>query len=132
ARSSGVLPENLDGPDALSWRVPLDGGHSSPILNSGKILVTTWRAKEQELATVALDQKTGKELWRNALKPRKIEETHQIGSPATATIACDGQRVYSFFGSAGMFCYDLDGKQFWEQAMGPFRDEYGAGSSPIF
>jgi outer membrane protein assembly factor BamB len=30
-----------------------------------------------------------------------------------------------------MFCYDLDGKKVWEQKMGPFRDEYGAGSSPV-
>ncbi|MGH7970033.1 MAG: PQQ-binding-like beta-propeller repeat protein, partial [Limisphaerales bacterium] len=35
------------------------------------------------------------------------------------------------FGSAGLFCYDLDGKKLWEQRMGPFHDEYGAGSSPL-
>jgi outer membrane protein assembly factor BamB len=131
ARGAAALPENLESADAVLWRVPLDGGHSSPVLNSGRIFVTTWRAKEHELATVALDEKTGKELWRDALKPQQIEETHQIGSPATATVACDGRRVYSFFGSAGMFCHDLNGKKIWEQRMGPFRDEYGAGSSPI-
>src|SRR6185436_8134608 len=92
---AAALPDNLERAETLSWRVPLDGGHSSPILNSGKIFVTTWRAKAQELATVALNEKTGKELWRNTIKPEKIEELHQIGSPATATVACDGKRIYS-------------------------------------
>lgn len=130
-RSSGALPEDLNVPETLKWRIPLDGGHSTPILESGKIFVTTYRADSKELATVALDQANGKVIWRNPVVPERVEETHPIGSPATATVACDGKRVYAFFGSAGLFCYDLDGKKVWEQRLGPFRDEYGAGSSPI-
>jgi len=78
-----------------------------------------------------LDEGTGRLLWRNPLVPERVEQTHQIGSPATATAACDGKRVFVFFGSAGVLCYDLDGRKLWEQRLGPFRDEYGAGSSPI-
>lgn len=129
--SSAALPDDLNLPGASAWRVPLDEGHSTPILDKGKIFVTTYRAQSKELATVALNQLDGKELWRNPIRPERIEETHPIGSPATATVACDGKRVYSFFGSAGLFCYDLNGKKLWEQRSGPFRDEYGAGSSPI-
>lgn len=131
AQSSTALPDDLNLPEALAWRIPLDEGHSTPIMDRGKIFVTTYRAKSKELATVALNQSDGKELWRNPIVPERIEETHPIGSPATATVACDGQRVYAFFGSAGLFCYDLNGKKLWEQSSGPFRDEYGAGSSPI-
>jgi len=127
----GALPEDFNAPDSLNWRVPLDGGHSTPILDGGKIFVTTYLAASKELATVALEQASGKLLWRNPIVPERVEETHPIGSPATATVACDGKRVYAFFGSAGLFCYDLNGKKIWEQRMGPFRDEYGAGSSPI-
>jgi len=130
-RSAAQLPEDFNIPQALAWRVPLDGGHSTPIIESGKIFVTTYRVDSKELATVALDQASGKMLWRNPIVPERVEETHQLGSPATATVACDGKHVYAFFGSAGLFCYDLDGKKIWEQRMGPFRDEYGAGSSPI-
>jgi outer membrane protein assembly factor BamB len=130
-RSSGQLPDDFNVPESQTWRVPLDGGHSTPIIEGGKIFVTTYRAGSKELATVALDQSSGKVLWRNPIVPERVEETHQLGSPATATMACDGKRVYAFFGSAGIFCYDLDGKKIWEQRMGPFRDEYGAGSSPI-
>ena len=131
ARSTAALPDDLTVPDTLIWRVPLDGGHSTPILDAGRIFLTTYRPDSKELATVALDQANGKMLWRNPIVPDRVEETHPIGSPATATVACDGKRLYAFFGSAGLFCYDLSGKKIWEQRSGPFRDEYGAGSSPI-
>jgi outer membrane protein assembly factor BamB len=131
ASTKGSLPENLDAPEALVWRVALDGGHSTPILHGGKIFLTTWRPQSNQLATVALDAGTGRLLWRSALIPDRVEQTHPIGSPATATTACDGQRLFVFFGSAGVLCYDLDGHKLWEQRLGPFRDEYGAGSSPI-
>ena len=131
ASSAGSLPESFEAPEALRWRVPLDAGHSTPILHSGKIFLTSWREESKELATLALDEGTGRLLWRNPLVPERVEQTHQIGSPATATAACDGKRVFVFFGSAGVLCYDLDGRKLWEQRLGPFRDEYGAGSSPI-
>lgn len=131
ARSPGALPDDLSLTEALLWRIPLDEGHSTPILEGGKILLTTYRVDSKELATVALDRSNGKLLWRNPIVPAQIEETHPIGSPATATVASDGERVYAFFGSVGLFCYDLNGQKVWEQRLGPFRDEYGAGSSPI-
>jgi outer membrane protein assembly factor BamB len=39
--------------------------------------------------------------------------------------------VYSFFGSYGLVCYDLAGTPVWTKRLGPFRDEFGAASSPI-
>jgi outer membrane protein assembly factor BamB len=48
-----------------------------------------------------------------------------------ATPASDGRRVFVFFGSYGLLCYDLDGKLVWSQPLGPFQDEFGSGSSPI-
>ena len=128
---AAASPGDLDAPEVLRWRIPLDSGHSSPILHGAKIFLTTYRPDSRELAAVALDEATGKLLWRNPVIPERVEQTHPIGNPATATVACDGQRVFVFFGSAGLFCYDLDGRKLWEQRMGPFRDEYGAGSSPI-
>jgi len=131
AGSADSLPDNLEATELLRWRVVLDSGHSTPILDGGKIFLTTWRPESKELATVALDEENGRLLWRAAIKPERVEQTHAIGSPATGTVACDGRRIFAFFGSAGVLCYDLDGRKLWEQRLGPFRDEYGAGSSPI-
>ena len=131
ADSAAALPDNFEAPESLLWRVPLDPGHSTPVTHSGKIFLTTYRPDSKQLATVALEEGTGRLLWRNPLVPEQVEQTHPIGSPATATPACDGKHVFVFFGSAGVFCYDLEGHKVWEQRLGPFRDEYGAGSSPI-
>jgi hypothetical protein len=129
--SVGNLPSDLDAPGALRWRVPMDPGHSTPIVSGGKIFLTTYQTDSRELAVLALDEKTGRTLWRNAINVERVEQTHPIGSPATATPACDGRRLYAFFGSYGLLAFDLDGKKLWEYHAGPFRDEYGAGSSPI-
>jgi len=131
ATGAGPLPDQLGAPEALRWRVPFESGHSTPILCQERIFLTTYRPETKELAAVALDAGSGKVLWRNALVPQQVEQTHTLGNPATATAACDGQRVFVFFGSAGLFAYDLAGNRLWEQHLGPFRDEYGAGSSPL-
>jgi outer membrane protein assembly factor BamB len=127
----GALPEDFGAAGELRWRAPLDPGHSTPVLSGGRIFLTGYRAESKELATIALDQETGQTLWSRAVAAARIEQTHPIGSPATATPACDGQRLYVFFGSHGLVCYDLDGKKIWEHPLGPFQDEYGAGSSPV-
>lgn len=129
--ASGPLPDDFGAPGARCWRVPMDSGHSTPILCGGRIFLTTYRAASKELATVALDEKTGETLWRRPIVSTRIEQTHNLGSPATATPACDGKRLFVFFGSHGLISYDLDGKELWNHPLGPFQDEYGAGSSPV-
>lgn len=128
---TGPLPARLEGSQALNWRIDVDSGHSTPVIRGGKIFLTTYRPATKELAVEALDEKTGRELWRRAVVPEQVEQTHPLGNPATATPACDGERLFVFFGSAGLFSYDLNGQKLWQQKMGPFRDEYGAGSSPV-
>jgi outer membrane protein assembly factor BamB len=129
--SCGVLPSQFDTPGTLRWRVPLDPGHATPILRAGRIFLTAYRADSHELTVLALDADTGAILWRNGVMVSQVEQTHPLGSPATATPACDGRRVYVFFGSYGLLAFDLNGKKLWEFRAGPFQDEYGAGSSPI-
>ena len=131
APSGEALPAQLEAPAALRWRVPLDPGHSTPIVNGDRIFLTAYHAESRELITLALDEHTGKTVWRNAVTVPKVERTHSIGSPATATPATDGKRVFAFFGSYGLVAYDRQGKPLWEYRAGPFQDEYGAGSSPI-
>jgi outer membrane protein assembly factor BamB len=130
--TAGSLPEDLDQPGVLLWRVPVDPGQSSPIVCKGAVFLTTYRAEAKELATVSLDAANGESRWKRVTPAAQIETFHpQMGSAAVATPACDGSRLYVFFGSYGLICYDLRGKTLWEHALGPFRDEYGAGSSPI-
>jgi outer membrane protein assembly factor BamB len=126
------LPDRFDTPTKLRWRTQLDSGQSSPILAKGRIFLTTYRAVDRELATVAVDQTDGRVLWKQKAPAARLEQLHPtMGSPAAATPAWDGERVFAFFGSYGLICYDLEGRKLWERALGPFRDEYGASSSPM-
>jgi outer membrane protein assembly factor BamB len=122
----GKAPAKLD---ASAWKTELAPGHSTPIIFNGRIFLTSYQSNE--LATVAVDEKSGKVLWQQIAPASRIELVHRVGSPASATPACDGKRLYIFFGSYGLICYDLDGKRLWEHPLAPFQDEYGAASSPI-
>lgn len=128
----GSLPDRFEAPTKLRWRTPVDSGQSSAIVSRGRVFLTSYRAAARELATVALDQNSGQVLWQQIAPVQRLEQLHDtMGNPAAATPACDGRRVFVFFGSYGLICYDLKGRKQWEHALGPFRDEYGAGSSPM-
>jgi outer membrane protein assembly factor BamB len=126
------LPEALDSPGVLRWRTALDSGHSSPIACSGRIFLTTYNTATEELATLALAADTGRILWKRIAPAASIEVySLDTGSAAQATPACDSRRVYVFFGSYGLICYDHQGTLLWEKRVGPFQDEYGSASSPV-
>ena len=131
ATDSAPLPTDFGSKSNRIWRVSLKSGISSPCVHGDRIFITTFDKDSSELATAALDANTGATLWTKAVPTKRIEDIHQVGSPASCTPACDGERVYSFFGSYGLLCYDLNGKLLWERQLGPFQDEFGASSSPI-
>ncbi len=131
ATEKNPLPSDFEKDAKLLWRTPLDQGHSTPCVCGESIYLTTFQAEEKELATVAMDRATGRIRWKRVVPTKTLEAFHVTGSPATSTPACNGSQVFSFFGSYGLLCYDLDGKLLWERRMGPFQDEFGACSSPI-
>ena len=77
---------------------------------------------------LCFDRATGKQLWETPAPHEKLEEIHRIGSHAQCSPATDGERVVVFFGSSGLFCYDADGKLQWQHRMGPFKNDFGAGT----
>ncbi len=136
-RDHGVAPEGMPLPSEFGegeerlWRVELPPGISTPCLSGDSVFVTTYVAASKELATVALDRTTGQVRWKQVAPTQTLEAFHAVGSPASSTPACNGSRVFSFFGSYGMLCYDRNGQLLWERPLGPFQDEFGASSSPV-
>ncbi|MFN4259824.1 MAG: PQQ-binding-like beta-propeller repeat protein [Gemmataceae bacterium] len=123
------LPAQI-GPDQnVLWKVALPPGHSSPVVHDNRIFLTAVRDKQ--LLTLGLDRATGKIVWEAEAPYEQLETIHAIGSYAQATPATDGERVVSFFGSSGLLCHDMNGKLLWHVPMGPFKNDLGAGSSPI-
>ncbi|MDP6443334.1 MAG: DUF1080 domain-containing protein [Pirellulaceae bacterium] len=129
AAAGRKLPEKI-GPDAhVVWQTSLPPGHSSPAIHGDRIYLTA--VDDGKLKTIAVDRQTGEILWSRVAPHRKLEQIHGIGSYSQCTPATDGDRVVSFFGSAGVFCYDRGGELLWNAPMGPFNNGFGAGTSPI-
>src|SRR5262245_45568317 len=120
------------GPDQnVLWKTAVRAGLSSPIIWEGRIFLTEFDRANKQLATLCIDRRTGKILWRRTVAPEQIEKVHASSSPAAATPATDGERVYVYFGSYGLACYDLDGNQKWERRLPLPENPYGAVASPI-
>ncbi len=69
--------------------------------------------------------------WRQSIYPEKIEDFHAISNAVTATPTTDGARVYVYFGSYGLLCYDMNGTLVWEKQMPVTDIWFGASTSPI-
>src|SRR5437588_673802 len=87
-----------------------------------------------KLYTIAYRRADGKEAWRNEAPAKQIEAYYKAeGSPAASTPATDGERIVSYFGSCGLFCYDLGGRELWkfELPTAQTMADFGSGTSPI-
>jgi outer membrane protein assembly factor BamB len=129
ARGSEKLPVEISPDKNVLWHTPLPPGHSSPVVCGGRVFLTAVRDKT--LLTIALDAADGRVLWEQPAPYDRLEDVHQIGNRAQPSPATDGKIVISFFGSCGLFGYDAEGHKLWHVAMGPFKNDFGAGSSPI-
>ncbi len=121
------------GPDkSLKWKIAAPSGLSSPIIVKNELVITAF--EDGKLYTIAYRMKDGAEAWRADAKAQKLEGFHKTeGSPATGTPATDGKHIVSYFGSCGLRCYDLSGKELWKYEMPPAAagGDFGSGVSPI-
>ncbi len=126
--ADGQKPPVEFGPDKnVKWKVTVPPGFSSPIVVGDKLVLTAFEGGK--LYTIAYRRSDGKELWRAHAPAKQIEEFHKTeGSPAASTPATDGKRIVSYFGSCGLFCYDLDGKQLWNFELPP-AEIFGASAA---
>jgi len=150
----GDVPTEWSDTKNVAWKVAIPGrGHSSPVIWGNKLFVTTavplrdvesrasggrsgggagggaGLGKEYSFRLLCLDRNTGKILWeREATKSVPHEGYHgRYGSFASNTPVTDGKHVVAFFGSRGIYVYDLEGKLAWEKKFGPMEMRLGFG-----
>jgi outer membrane protein assembly factor BamB len=74
-------------------------------------------------------------MWeRTAAEAVPHEATHQDnGTYASSSAITDGERVYAWFDSQGMYVYDMNGTLLWQKDLGDkkMRSEFGEGSTPV-
>jgi outer membrane protein assembly factor BamB len=49
----------------------------------------------------------------------------------SSSAVTDGSRVVAWFGSAGVWCFDMEGNELWHRDLGPQEHIWGYGSSPV-
>ena len=87
-----------------------------------------------------LDKKSGKILWQKiaCVGVPKVKR-HPKSTHASSTLATDGHNVVAFFGSEGLYCFDMNGKQLWKRDFGVLDSswyvapdaQWEFGSSPV-
>lgn len=87
-----------------------------------------------QFTVVCLDRVSGKTLWSTICREEIPHEGFRPGdgSFAAGSAITDGEHVYAYFGSRGLFCLDMNGKVKWEKDLGHqrTRNGFGEGSTP--
>jgi outer membrane protein assembly factor BamB len=155
-----VAPDHPDLPDTWSttqnvvWRIDIPGlGWSSPVVWGDHVFVTSvvntgqqeapkpgfylgdWPASKapHRWMVYDIDAATGRIRWeRQVSEAPPAQPKHLKNSYASETPVTDGERVYVYFGNAGLFAFDMNGRPVWSTPIGPFktRNNWGAAASP--
>ncbi len=144
----------------VRWKIAIPGvGHATPIIWGDKIFIQTAvegtkAASEDEdgdnpfggffggrndgpvykFDLLAISRSDGSVIWQKTLRAITPHEgTHRDATYASNSPVTDGEFVYAYFGSRGLYCVDMDGNLKWEKDVGTMykRNTFGEGSSPV-
>jgi outer membrane protein assembly factor BamB len=145
------LPDTFDPEKMINirWKVEIPGlGLSSPVIWDNKLFITTAISQSDkegfktgmygsiepvsdssihEWKVICLDKNTGKPIWeKTAYKGVPKMKRHPKSTHANTSVATDGNHVVAFFGSEGLYCYDMDGKLLWQKNFGILKSVFFA------
>ena len=141
----------------VRWKTPLPGkGHSTPIIFGDSVYVLTAMpvgeaqkpvyddapgvhdsvpvTHRHQFVAFAISRQDGRVLWKKVLREEWPHEGgHVTGSLASSSPVTDGEHLYVFFGSRGLYCLDLNGNLKWSKDLGKMHTlhAHGEGSSPV-
>ena len=145
------VPLHFSATDNVKWKVPIPGrGFSTPIVWGNRVFLTTAIALDdptraergrrmplvtQRLSLMCFDRRTGEVVWeRIAAEVMPHERYHRaLSSYANQSPVTDGEHVYAFFGSFGLYAYDFDGNLQWSRDFNvkmKIFNQFGESSSP--
>ena len=138
----------------IRWKIEIPGrGSASPVVWGDRVFVLTAvpavvsgtsahaprggvRPRDPHRFTVlAIDRRTGKVVWQQvAREERPHEASHpDNGTWASSSAITDGEHVFAWFESQGMFAFTMDGTLLWQNDLGDkqMRQQFGEGSTPV-
>lgn len=143
------VPIGWDPDTDFLWKSEvLDGvdcrGASSPLVVGGRIYLTAYsgcgtsqqnRGKLADLKhhVICRDQQSGKQIWQRTIQGgpanQRLSE-HAFGHGfASSTPLVSGNRLFAFFGTTGVFAFDLDGELLWQIQVGSGVQDFGSSAS---
>jgi outer membrane protein assembly factor BamB len=158
------LPEkwNAETGENILWKTEIPGlGLSSPVIWGNKLFITTAVSKvdssglaigmfgsvnpvpdqsEHDWKVLCFDKNTGAKIWeKTSCTGIPKQKRHPKSTHANCTVATDGNYVVAFFGSEGLYCYDMNGNLQWKKDFGILKSvffsmhnaEWEFASSPI-
>ena len=127
------LPEKWSATENIVWKTKLpERGNSTPVIWGDKVFITQAIEKAGRRLLLAFDRKTGKQLWEAGTEYKLPELSHGTNPYCAASPATDGERIIAFFASAGVFCYDMEGREIWKRTdLGKQNHIWGNGTSPV-
>ena len=128
----------------VRWRAEIPGhGNSSPIVDGGRVYLTTATWEEEDAGeadkrqmwrtALALDVETGAILWQTPIFTGRKGQVHPMNTYAAPTPASDGESIFVYFGQY-LARLDTEGNIVWKQEVEPDYPQftrYGVASSPI-
>ena len=159
-----LLPDAWDATKGTGvlWKTRIPGlAHSSPVVWGDQVFVTTAISSLPDASfkpglygegtasgdqtvhrfqVLSLDRASGEVRWtRTAFEGAPREKRHIKATYANASPATDGRYVVAFFGSQGLYAYDMAGNLKWKRDLGridagAYDDpgyEWGTASSPV-
>ena len=160
--ANGVAPRgnplvNWSETNNIRWKLALQGkGHSSPIVFGNAVYVLSAApvgdaqkpiyddapgvhdsvpvTHRHQFLAMAISRRDGSIFWSKTLREEWPHEGgHITGSLASNSPITDGERLYAFFGSRGLYCLDLNGEVKWQKNLGRMHTlhAHGEGSSPV-
>jgi len=126
------LPLTWSPDENVRWKIALPGpGNSTPIVWGDRIVLTQATDKGKQRSTMCFDRKEGQLLWQKPVEFSAAEPTHGTNPFCSASPVTDGERIVVSHGSAGLFCYDLNGAELWRRDFGPCHHIWGNAASPV-
>ncbi|MBI2804299.1 MAG: PQQ-binding-like beta-propeller repeat protein [Planctomycetes bacterium] len=148
------LPLKWTTKENVRWKVTLPAaGNSTPIIWGDRVFITQasdlkrWPPKvpanyaggasagghavAEKRSVMCFNRADGKLLWERHTIYKEPEITHPTNPFCSASLVTDGKRVIASHGSAGLVCYDFDGKLLWHYEVGKIEHLWGNASSPI-
>ena len=117
----------------VKWKVPLEHqGNSTPVIWGDKIFLTQANKGGGIRSLLCFARADGKMLWKKDVAYNDSERNWNANWYANASPVVDGERVVACFASAGLYCFDFDGKELWKRTdLGNWQHQFGNGASPI-